>query len=156
MPQKFVSCTMENIFHNVLKVRVQCLEWKYNNYCTRRRQNYFSPSGIDLSHQMMTCNKTEEIRFKNDRCSQPDQIENISRQKSVSQEMAHIVYQLVVLMSSPPQEIHWWDHTSWAWLIIWYTANNSTMEWNKYFQHSGMKYKVETSCILPIHFLTNM
>jgi hypothetical protein len=50
----------------------------------------------------MTSNKTEEIRFKNDRCSQPDQIENISGQKSVSQEMAHIVYQLVVLISSPP------------------------------------------------------
>jgi hypothetical protein len=59
--------------------------------------------GTDLSHQKIS-DKTEEIRFKSDRCSQPDQIENISRQKSVSQEMAHILYQLFVLMSPPPQK----------------------------------------------------
>jgi hypothetical protein len=38
--------------------------------------------------------QTEETRFKNDRCSQTDQIDNTPRQKSVSQEMVHIVYQL--------------------------------------------------------------
>lgn len=46
--------------------------------------------GIDLSQQKMTSDKTEEIRFKSDRCPQPDKIPqkyHLMRSKQLS--LAH-------------------------------------------------------------------
>jgi hypothetical protein len=60
--------------------------------------------GTGLSHQKITSDKLKKTRFKSSTCSQPDQIDNIPREESVSQEMVHIVYQLFVLMLVPPSK----------------------------------------------------